>query len=168
MKRNLEVPAKGGAPRGRSQKCVEISTEGVTRPRGATRLAAFCMTVLDEAGFSAQRVGILLCDDARITALNARYRHLDAPTDVLSFPEEEARKASPVSGDIAISLDALRRNAAAFGVSENEEMKRLLVHGLLHLAGMDHGTGRGGKMLAFQERLLDAFHAEKIFGEKRK
>jgi probable rRNA maturation factor len=168
MKGNLKIPAKVGTPRGRSRKSVEIATEGVSRPRGATRLAAFCLTVLGEVGFSAQRVGILLCDDARITALNARYRHLDEPTDVLSFPEEEAKKASPVSGDIAISLDALRRNAAAFRVSENEEMKRLLVHGLLHLAGMDHGTGRGGKMLALQERLLDTFHAEKIFGEKRK
>ena len=57
------------------------------------------------------------------------------------FPEEEGRKGDPVAGDIAISLDALGRNAARFEVSENEEMKRLLVHGLLHLAGMDHGTG---------------------------
>jgi probable rRNA maturation factor len=88
-------------------------------------------------------------------------------TDVLSFPEEDGRKSDPVEGDIAISLEALRRNAAEFGVPENEEMKRLLVHGLLHLAGMNHGRGRGGVMLALQEKLLDTLRLERIYGEKR-
>jgi probable rRNA maturation factor len=53
-------------------------------------------------------------------------------------------------------------------VSENEEMKRLLVHGLLHLAGMDHGRGKSGKMLTLQETLLERLRTEKIFGETRK
>jgi probable rRNA maturation factor len=82
---------------------------------------------------------------------------------VLSFPEQEGRKGEPVAGDIALSLDALRRNAAEFNVPENEEMKRLLVHGLLHLAGMDHGRGRGGRMLDLQERLLESLQSEKIY-----
>ena len=87
---------------------------------------------------------------------------------MLSFPAEEVRNEGPVTGDIAISLPALRRNADAYGVSENEEMKRLLVHGLLHLAGMDHGRGKSGKMLALQETLLDKLRTERIFGETRK
>jgi ssRNA-specific RNase YbeY (16S rRNA maturation enzyme) len=47
-------------------------------------------------------------------------------------------------------------------------MKRLLVHGLLHLAGMNHGRGTGGVMLALQERLLDTLQSEKVFRETRK
>ena len=47
-------------------------------------------------------------------------------------------------------------------------MKRLLVHGLLHLAGMDHGRGKSGKMLALQEALLEDLRSEKIYGETRK
>jgi probable rRNA maturation factor len=86
---------------------------------------------------------------------------------VLSFPEEEGRKGDPVAGDIAISLDALRRNAVQFDVPQNEEMKRLLVHGLLHLAGMNHGEGRGGKMLVLQEKLLGMLQSERIYGGTR-
>ncbi len=161
---------KGTVPCGRRprERTVEIATEGVRAPRAVSRLARFCGKTLTEAGFSTWHVSILLCGDERITELNGRYRRRHAPTDVLSFPAEEIRTGEPVAGDIAISLDALRRNAASFGVPENEEMKRLLVHGLLHLAGMDHGRGKGPEMLALQERLLDAFHSEKVFGETGK
>jgi probable rRNA maturation factor len=131
-------------------------------------MARFCRNALAEAGFATWKVGILLCGDPRITSLNMRYRQRNEATDVLSFPEEDGRKGDPVEGDIAISLDTLRRNAAEFGVSENEEMKRLLVHGLLHLAGMDHGQGKGGRMLALQERILDALRSEVVFEETRK
>ena len=70
-----------------------------------------------------------------------------------------------MTGDIAISLPALGRNARKFGVSENEELKRLVVHGILHLAGMDHGRGKGGAMLSLQEDLLERLGAERIIGE---
>jgi probable rRNA maturation factor len=149
-------------------RTVEIATDGVRIPRESARLSRFCGKTLKEAGYSAWKVGILLCGDARMRELNGRYRRRQETTDVLSFPEEEGRTGSPVAGDIAISLDALRRNAAQFDVSENEEMKRLLVHGLLHLAGMDHGRGTKGPMLEIQERLLDTLQSETVFGEGRK
>ena len=162
MRKPFSTPARG-------EPClVEIATDGVRVPRGGNRLAPFCEHVLRETGHTAWRVSILLCGDARITELNRRYRHQPVATDVLSFPEEDGRKSDPVEGDIAISLEALRRNAAEFDVPENEEMKRLLVHGLLHLAGMDHGRGRGGAMLALQEKLLDTLRSERIYGEKPK
>jgi probable rRNA maturation factor len=150
-----------------SPRSVEIAAEGVRVPRGLKRLSAFCAVVLREAGYSSWTVSILLCGDERITALNKRYRRRSEPTDVLSFPEEEGRKGDPVAGDIAISLDALRRNAVQFDVPQNEEMKRLLVHGLLHLAGMNHGEGRGGKMLVLQEKLLGMLQSERIYGGTR-
>jgi probable rRNA maturation factor len=147
---------------------VEIAADGVSIPPGSARLSLFCRKTLMEAGYSAWKVSILLCGDERMRALNGRYRRRQETTDVLSFPEEEGRRGDPVAGDIAISLDALRRNAAEFDVSENEEMKRLLVHGLLHLAGMDHGRGRSGAMLELQERLLDRLQSAKVIGEGRK
>jgi probable rRNA maturation factor len=107
---------------------------------------------------------MLLCDDRKITALNGRYRGRNRPTDVLSFPGDETG-TGVVAGDIAISLDTLRRNAAAFGVSEEEELKRLTLHGILHLAGMDHGRGKGRKMLALQEKLMEQLKTECIIGE---
>ena len=59
----------------------------------------------------------------------------------------------------------MRRNAASFGVTENEELKRLLIHGILHVAGMDHGKGRSGPMLDLQEKLMAQLRAELIVTE---
>ncbi|MFI5369096.1 MAG: rRNA maturation RNase YbeY, partial [Spirochaetia bacterium] len=116
------------------------------------------------AGFSQWEISLLLCGDARITTLNGRYRGRNRPTDVLSFPRDEDGSGT-VAGDIAISLDTLRRNAAAFGVSEEEELKRLTLHGILHLAGMDHGRGKGRKMLALQQKLMGQLKTECIIRE---
>lgn len=156
------------SPRARRARVVEFASEGVRVPRGTARLSAFCAKVLAEAGSSSWQVSVLLCGDQRMSELNGRYRGMHTPTDVLSFPEEEGRKRGPVRGDIAISLPALRRNAAAFDVTQNEEMKRLLIHGLLHLAGLDHGSGKSGKMLSLQEALLEKLRSARIFGEQRK
>ena len=150
----------------RPARSVDLSVEGVPRPAGTARLKAFCGRALQAAGISSWSVGVLLCGDERMSALNLRYRGKAQPTDVLSFPREDGRHDDPVAGDIAISVETLRRNAASYGVSENEEMKRLLVHGLLHLAGMDHGRGQSGAMLARQARILARLRADVVYGEK--
>jgi probable rRNA maturation factor len=150
---------------------VEVAVDGVRHPRWESDLPRFCSRALREAGYASWDISFLLCGDRRITELNDKYRGKKAATDVLSFPREDGApgkvprgtvEATPrgtaevVVGDLAISLDTLRRNAAAFGCTEDEELKRLTVHGLLHLAGMDHGRGRGGPMLELQERLLES------------
>jgi probable rRNA maturation factor len=138
-----------------------VVTEGIHAPPWRRRVPGFCARAIREAGFTEGEIGILLCGDARIRELNKRHRRTDAPTDVLSFGRGQG-EAAAVEGDIVISLDALRRNAARYGASEDAELKRLLVHGILHLAGMDHEGGRGRGMLALQEMLLEALTAERI------
>jgi probable rRNA maturation factor len=150
----------------RPHRRIEVAVDGIRRPRWEADLPRFCARALREAGYASWDISFLLCGDRRMTELNGKYRGRKTPTDVLSFPREsEARGtpprdavAGPVAGDVAISLDTLRRNAAAFGCTDDEELKRLTVHGLLHLAGMDHGRGRGGPMLELQERLLERLH----------
>jgi len=144
---------------------VETAVSGVAAPPWRLRLSRFCRGVVAAAGFDGCEISLLLCDDARIAALNARYRGQNRPTDVLSFPREEGGEGRDVAGDIAISLPAVRRNMKAFGVTEDEEMKRLLVHGILHLAGMDHGKGKGTGMLALQEELIERLSDQVIIGE---
>ncbi len=143
---------------------VEISTGGISRPAWEARLARFCRKALRRMGTDGWEVSVLLCDDAIMRSLNRKYGGKDSTTDVLSF--RQADVVGPgrpeVAGDIVISLDTLRRNAESRGISENEELKRLAVHGLLHLAGMDHGRGKGGGMLALQERLLEELARERI------
>jgi probable rRNA maturation factor len=163
-------PARGSPAR--PERRVEITVSGILVPRWRPRLARFCGLALAEAGCEQWDLSILLCDDQRMAALNERYRGKKGPTDVLSFLRDEpdaGTGALPlashlVAGDLALSLDTLRRNAAAFDCTEEEELKRLAVHGILHLAGMNHGRGRGRGMLALQERLLRKLEAEQIVG----
>jgi probable rRNA maturation factor len=138
---------------------IGITVEGVKVPPWRPRLAAFCATVVRTLGLEGSDLSILLCGDARMTELNARYRAIARPTDVLSFSR---RAAGGLAGDLAISLETLERNAAAYGVSQDEELRRLAIHGILHLAGMDHGRGKGRTMMRAQSRLLKQLEGERI------
>jgi probable rRNA maturation factor len=148
---------------------VDIAASGIRRPLWTPRLARFCAKVLGAIGAADWEVSILLCDDDTITALNRRYRRKDSPTDVLSFRQGDTRSPGRAEtvGDVAISLETTRRNARAYGVSVDEELKRIATHGLLHLAGMDHGSGKGEAMIKLQERILDDLRGESILGAAR-
>jgi len=138
---------------------VSIEVRDVARPVWADRAAAYAGRVLDELGAEDWDLSVLLCGDAFIEDLNAGYRHMDGPTDVLSFPQGQwygegiARRY--LAGDVVVSLETLERNAVEFSVPLDEELRRLLVHGILHLSGMDHETNDPAEpMLARQESLL--------------
>jgi probable rRNA maturation factor len=83
-----------------------------------------------------------MTSDAALRKLNRDFRGKDKPTDVLSFPspEEIAREHA---GDLAISLETAARQAASFGHTLRDEVRVLMLHGLLHLSGMDHETDDG-------------------------
>ncbi|MBQ5491645.1 MAG: rRNA maturation RNase YbeY [Treponema sp.] len=126
--------------------------------------------------YDSEEVSVLFCDDPTIQDLNSQYRNIDAPTDVLSFEngstyEDEDGTEWLLAGDIIISMQTLPKNAQYFEVDEDEELKRLLVHGLLHLHGMDHGEEHVQKdtepeceMLKVQKKILEAFSTETIIG----
>jgi probable rRNA maturation factor len=97
-------------------------------------------------------VNICITSDRGMRALNRRFRRKNVATDVLSFPSE-----SPgVAGDIAISLEIAARNSFALGHSLADEVKILIVHGLLHLAGHDHEADNG-EMLTWESGLRRKF-----------
>ena len=93
----------------------------------------------------------LITGDAEIQRLNREYRRKNYATDVLSFPG-----ADGYLGDIAISLARARAQAREFGHSTDDELRILLLHGLLHLSGMDHETD-SGEMARTEERLRKQF-----------
>ena len=107
----------------------------------AARLSRFLTGVQRAAGLAGQ-VDVLVCDDRELRALNRRYRGKDRATDVLSFPAQ-GRLQGEMAGDIAISADHAARNARRLGHSLGEELKILILHGLLHLAGYDHESDDG-------------------------
>jgi probable rRNA maturation factor len=83
-------------------------------------------------------VALVLTGDRPLRRLNARYRHKDVPTDVLSFPGGAAGL-----GDIVISLDTAARNATRFSRTLSAELEVLALHGFLHVLGYDHETDDG-------------------------
>jgi probable rRNA maturation factor len=97
-------------------------------------------------------LGIALVDDRTMQRLNAGFRGVDQPTDVLSFPAGEPGGRPRILGDIAISLDTAARQAAEHGHSTGTELRVLALHGLLHLLGYDHETDQGD-MRRLEERL---------------
>ncbi len=88
-----------------------------------------------------QDISLLLTDDAALQALNISWRRKNKPTNVLSFPAAPSRATKGVPkllGDIAISYDTVKREAASAGISVTDHTLHLIVHGLLHLTGHDH------------------------------
>jgi probable rRNA maturation factor len=104
-----------------------------------------------------------------IAALNFRYRKLDEPTDVLSFPlwEEDGRFVPPQwdsipLGDVVVCPGIVRRNAERENIGYNSEMARMIIHGVLHLIGFDHDTdGARREMWDMQESVLGKY-AERV------
>ena len=104
-------------------------------------------------------VCIALSNDAQIAELNANYRGKPAPTNVLSFP---AGPNIPIDdddprflGDVVLALETLQREAAELGLPIEHHMQHLVVHGLLHLLGYDHGTDQEAQaMESLEVRIL--------------
>lgn len=96
-------------------------------------------------------VDVLLSSDAELQRLNRAFRGMNKATDVLSFPAP-AELTAEVAGDLAISLDTAARQAKEHGHSLRDEVRILLLHGLLHLAGEDHEDDDGA-MAAREARL---------------
>lgn len=99
------------------------------------------------------RVDVLLTSSAEMKSLNRRFRGEDKPTDVLSFPAEPAAQQQ-LAGEIAISAEIAAQNAWALGHSPAEEVKILVLHGVLHLRGYDHECDNG--QMAKREKQLRA------------
>ena len=122
----------------------ETTIEGVSGP-ALERFARLAQRLARVSG----KVDILIAGDRRLHQLNRRFRGKDNATDVLSFPRH---RDSNAGGDIAISADYARRNARRHGHSHEDELKILILHGMLHLAGHDHESD-SGEMARLEARL---------------
>jgi probable rRNA maturation factor len=145
---------------------VEVSSAGIDDPPWLRRCESFAAKVLSARGINRWELSILMTDDRTITELNRRYRNVDGPTDILSFSQEPSNAPPAVSpapaGDIVISLETMIRNARQGDIPEEEELKRLVIHGILHLQGMDHQE-EGSGMIELQEKILRRLQKERIF-----
>lgn len=149
---------------------VDVSTDSLEPPSWMDSLRRFCLRVLRELSISNWELSILLTDDTRMAELNARYRATEGPTDVLSFAALDGISAAEppegpvVAGDLVVDVPLVTRQAAEWGVEPEEELRRVVIHGVLHLAGHDHTTNDSDTepMLRLQERILQSVK-EKIY-----
>jgi len=146
---------------------VEVASAGIDDPGWLRRCRRFAAKVLDTRGIDNWELSILLTDDGTIRQLNRHYREMDGPTDVLSFPQDPdyataIGEGKIPAGDVVISLESLRRNARVRLIPEEEELKRLLIHGILHLEGMDH-EDEESEMIRLQEDIMRRLKKERIF-----
>ncbi len=95
-------------------------------------------------GCNDHELSIVITDDAQVRDLNRTYRGKDTSTNVLSFPMQEGEFSDitpGLLGDVVISLDTARAEAQEAGISTDERISQLLIHGILHLMGFDHELG---------------------------
>jgi len=123
---------------------LQLFVEGVAHklPFDLDRLTAALERFLREKGMR-KRIHVILVGDEYIADLNRRYRHVEGPTDVLAFDLGPSERADDdeVEGEIYVSLDRAQEQAEERAVPMAEESVRLIVHGLLHLAGHTHQKG---------------------------
>jgi probable rRNA maturation factor len=127
---------------------LEVEVVGVERAAGriaAEEVAAICARALAAAGVADGHVAVAFVSPARIRELNRAHRRRDAATDVLSFPVDAAE---PMAGPRELGDVVVCPDRAA-------DLREAVVHGALHLAGLDHESDRG-EMLALQRDVLGA------------
>ena len=145
---------------------IDIAASGVRVPIARARVEAIARGVLAAERVRAFQLSLAFVDERTMAALNWRHLRHRGPTDIISF-ELPATPGMPRSGDVYISPDVARRNAAAHGTGVREEIARLVVHGTLHVLGWEHPEDAGrdrSPMWRRQERLLGRLYGQKPGG----
>lgn len=132
---------------------ITYSSENVAMPRIRRRdTTAWIRRVATSYGRTVGEVGYLFCDDEKILEVNREYLGHDYYTDIITFDYDEGTQ---INGDLVISLDTVRSNAKLFGKTYEEELYRVIIHGILHLCGInDKGPGEREIMEAAENRAL--------------
>lgn len=120
-------------------------------PLSRSEFAPLLDHLLAVLGVDGASIEVRFVDDAAIAWLNREFLGLPGPTNVLSFPASDPGRPDYL-GEIALSVDALEREAALYGQDLEEHLVRLLAHGVLHLAGYEHGAA----MEAMTEMAVEA------------
>ena len=139
---------------------ITYNSEGVRMPKIKKRdTSAWIKAVAASYGRKVGEIGYLFVGDEKILEVNREYLGHDYYTDVITFDYDEDET---VSGDIVISLDTVRSNAQLFGKTYEEELYRVIIHGILHLCGInDKGPGEREIMEAAENKALAMRNGQK-------
>lgn len=137
---------------------ITYSAENVRMPMIKKRLTSkWIKTVAQSYGKRVGDIGYMFVDDDKILEVNNQYLGHDYFTDVITFDYDDGEL---ISGDIVISLDTVRTNAEQFGKEYADELNRVIIHGILHLCGInDKGPGEREQMEAAENKALAVLNA---------
>jgi len=132
---------------------ITYNTDGVRMPHLKKReTTAWIKAVAATYGRKVGEVGYMFVNDEKILEVNNEYLGHDYYTDIITFDYDEGDR---INGDIVISLDTVRSNAELFNKDYDEELHRVIIHGILHLCGInDKGPGEREKMEAAENKAL--------------
>ena len=132
---------------------ISYQSENIKMPALHRReTSAWLRRVVDSYGRRVGNIAYIFCDDAKILEVNKKFLHHDYFTDIITFDDDEENL---VSGDIFISLDTVRSNSVKFHTDYEQELHRVIVHGVLHLCGInDKGPGEREIMEAAENKAL--------------
>ena len=132
---------------------ITYNADGITMPKLKRRLLnRWIKAVAESYGRKVGEIGYMFVDDAKILAVNNNYLGHDYYTDIITFDYDEG---DTINGDLVISLDTVRTNAVQFGKDYDEELHRVIIHGVLHLCGInDKGPGKREIMEANENKAL--------------
>lgn len=132
---------------------ITYNSENVKFPKIKRRdTSAWIKKVAASYGRKVGEIGYLFCDDEKILEVNNEYLGHDYYTDIITFDYDED---DVINGDLVISLDTIRTNAEKFGKTYEEELHRVIIHGILHLCGInDKGPGEREIMEAAENKAL--------------
>lgn len=132
---------------------ITYQTDGIKMPAIKKReTTAWIRRVAASYGKTVGDVGYIFCNDERILEVNREYLQHDYYTDIITFDYTEG---NTIGGDLFISLDTVKTNSEQFGTEYNEELHRTIIHGILHLCGInDKGPGEREIMEAAENRAL--------------
>ena len=133
---------------------ITYNTDGVKMPKIKRKdTTAWIKAVAQTYGRKVGEVGYMFVNDEKILEINNEYLGHDYYTDVITFDYDEG---DVVNGDIVISLDTVRTNAEMFGKAYEDELYRVIIHGILHLCGLnDKGPGEREIMEKAENKALD-------------
>jgi probable rRNA maturation factor len=128
---------------------IQYICEGVEMPLiEKTRINSWIKNTATKYNKKTGDIAYIFCSDERILEINKQYLNHDYYTDIITFDYSDSKT---ISGDIFISLDTVRSNAVDFGVDFEEELKRIIIHGVLHLCGQDDKTPELRKQMTEKE-----------------
>lgn len=132
---------------------ITYNADGVKMPNIRKRtVSAWIKAVAATFGRKVGEIGYMFVNDEKILEVNNEYLGHDYYTDIITFDYDEG---DTISGDLVISLDTVRTNAEKFGKDYNEELHRVIIHGILHLCGInDKGPGEREIMEAHENKAL--------------